>query len=98
AHVTGVQTCALPISNKAGSGIPIMKSKDQLQNFVFANYHLQDKQVFRLTDMQEDPVSDLKERKKVLSYFNNFRAMNNSFTSSNKLIPDSTVVNFFRSR
>ena len=85
-------------ANKAGSGIPIMKSKDQLQNFVFANYHLQDKQVFRLTDMQEDPVSDLKERKKVLSYFNNFRAMNNSFTSSNKLIPDSTVVNFFRSR
>lgn len=80
------------------AGIPIMKSKDQLQNFVFGNYHLQDKQVFHLTKMQEDPVYDAKERKRILSYFNNFRAMNSSFTSSNKLMPDSTVTNFFRNR
>lgn len=78
--------------------IPIMKSKDQLQNFVFENYHLEENQLFRLRNLQEIPVNDPDEKNRVSKKFSAFKAMNKRFSTSNKLMPDSVVVNYFQKK
>ncbi|TXF79207.1 sulfatase-like hydrolase/transferase [Chryseobacterium sp.] len=78
------------------SGIPIMKSKNQLVNYVYGNYHLEDNQLLILSKMQEEPVVDAAERKKITRKFNDFKAMNSRFYSANKLMPDSVYVNFMK--
>src|SRR5690606_7231503 len=83
--------------DKLERGIPIMKSKDQLHNFIFGNYHLEENQLFQLKNLEEDPVEDPEVRSRVKAHFSNFKAMNAHFSSVNKLLPDSVTVNFFKS-
>ena len=83
-------------SDKVTAGIPIMKSKDQLYNYVYGNYHLEENQLFYLTGLEEDPIADGKELDRVEAHFNNFKAMNARFNSVKKLMPDSVLVKFFK--
>lgn len=85
-----------PDSDASVSGIPIMKSKNQLVNYVYGNYHLEDNQLLILSKMQEEPVVDAAERKKIIRKFDDFKSMNARFYLQHKLMPDSVYVNFMK--
>ncbi|MGV8913914.1 MAG: sulfatase-like hydrolase/transferase [Kaistella sp.] len=76
--------------------IPLMQSKNQLIDYVYGKYHLQDKQLLILDNMKEDVVNDQNTFKKVNESFRQFKNMNSQFYSTKKLMPDSVFVNFMK--
>jgi cellulose synthase/poly-beta-1,6-N-acetylglucosamine synthase-like glycosyltransferase/phosphoglycerol transferase MdoB-like AlkP superfamily enzyme len=79
-----------------GYGIPIMQSKTQQEDFVYAGYHISNNQLFKIndhlseeSDMSKSTSTMLKER------FDNFKRKNQKLISNSALLPDSVYHNFF---
>ncbi|NGM74486.1 sulfatase-like hydrolase/transferase [Sphingobacterium sp. SGL-16] len=88
----GLETGAAPNSN----GIPIMQSKTQQQDFVYANYHMVEGKVFNLNTNLTEEKNEIKSVAKLLSNkFDEYKAKNEKLISTNFLIPDSLYNNFF---
>lgn len=83
-------------SDLSSSGIPIMKSKNQLIDFEYGFYHLEDQQLLLLNNMEEDEVNDPAANSRVKKYFDDFKSRNARFYTTNKLMPDSVMVNFMK--
>ncbi len=77
-------------------GIPIMKSKSQLIDYVYGNYHLEDKQLYQLKNLEESLINRPAMFKKINQNFNQFKTMNSKFYETQKLLPDSVVTNYFK--
>ncbi|PRD56670.1 sulfatase-like hydrolase/transferase [Sphingobacterium gobiense] len=76
-------------------GIPIMQSKNQIGDFIFNNYHLNDNRLFVLkANVTEDQVDDQSLVNEINRRFDEFKAKNARFYSSGMLMPDSVTVNF----
>lgn len=78
------------------AGIPMMKSKNQLIDYKYGFYHLEDRQLMKLNNMEEDPLDDPAALKTVQKHFDDFKSRNARFYSTNKLMPDSVTVNFLK--
>ncbi len=74
--------------------IPLMQSKNQLIDYVYGKYHLQDKNLLLLKHLEEDILKDEAAFKKVSESFTQYKNKNAQFYSSKKVMPDSVVVNF----
>ncbi|WP_234110032.1 MULTISPECIES: sulfatase-like hydrolase/transferase [Chryseobacterium] len=83
-------------SDLTSTGIPIMKSKNQLIDFEYGFYHLEDQQLLLLNNMEEDEVNDPAAVNRVKKYFDDFKSRNARFYSTNQLMPDSVMVNFMK--
>jgi cellulose synthase/poly-beta-1,6-N-acetylglucosamine synthase-like glycosyltransferase/phosphoglycerol transferase MdoB-like AlkP superfamily enzyme len=77
-------------------GIPMMQSKNQLIDYVFGQYHLQNNQLYKLNNLTEDVLDYPSILKKVEANFKNFENKNSQFFSTKKLMPDSVIVNFMK--
>jgi len=82
--------------DRSVTGVPIKKSKDMLNNYVYGRYHLEGNSLYQLTNMNEDAVSDPGKKKEVESKFSDFKARNARFISSQKLMPDSVKANYLK--
>lgn len=82
--------------DKSVTGIPMKKSKDLLNNYVYDSYHLGANTLYKLTNMNEDPISDGVQKNIVEQSFKEFKTKNMRFTESKKLMPDSVTANFFK--
>ena len=76
--------------------IPLMQSKNQLIDFVYGKYHLQNSQLLSLNKLQEDIISDEAIFNKANKSFNQFKNMNSQFFQTKKLMPDSVTINFMK--
>lgn len=76
--------------------IPMMQSKNQLIDYVDGKYHLQNKQLLKLNNLEEDIINDETAFKKVSESFKQYKSTNAQFYSSKKVMPDSVVVNFLK--
>lgn len=76
--------------------IPLMQSKNQLIDFGYGKYHVQNNQLLILNNMQEEVITDDKIFKKANESFKQFKNMNSQFYNTNKLMPDSVFVNFMK--
>lgn len=94
--VTWVGRGFSPDSHVSGAGIPIMQSKNMLEDFVFDKYYIHDGQLFTLKNSDEEPSDDASALNLMTKRFNQFKSMNSSFYTNKKLMPDSVMVNFMR--
>ena len=76
--------------------IPLMQSKNQLIDYVYGKYHLQDNNLLLLKNLEEDILKDEAAFKKVDESFKQYKSTNAQFYSSKKVMPDSVVVNFLK--
>ena len=76
--------------------IPLMQSKNQLIDFGYGKYHVQNNQLLILNNMQEEVIIDDKVFKRANESFKQFKSMNSQFYNTNKLMPDSVIVNFMK--
>lgn len=83
-------------SNLSNQGYAIMQSKNQLVDFVKGKYHLNDRQLYQLTKMQDNQSNDAEISNKMKAEFDAFKSMNAKFFSTKKLMPDSVLVNFMK--
>ncbi len=78
-------------------GMALMESKNQLIDYVYRKYHFVDNQLFVLqSNLDEDLIDDQSVEDEVAKRFNAFKAKNNKFYSSRKLMPDSVMVNYMK--
>ena len=77
-------------------GIPLMQSKNQLIDYVYGQYHLQNDQLYKLNNLQEDVLDNPAILKKVEAHFRNFENKNSQFYNTKKLMPDSVIINFMK--
>ena len=73
-----------------------MQSKNQLIDYVYGKYHLQDNNLLLLKNLEEDILKDEAAFKKVDESFKQYKSTNAQFYSSKKVLPDSVVVNFLK--
>ena len=78
-----------------GKSFPLMQSKDQIADFISGSYHLNQNNLYALKTNNEELIENEVVKNKVTKQFNNFKLKNNTFYSSQKLIPDSLIVEFF---
>lgn len=80
-------------------GTPLMESKNQLIDYVYRKYHFVDNRLFVLQpDLDEDVSNDESVKSDMKRRFDEFKAKNNKFYSSGKLLPDSVVANFMNKK
>ncbi|ROH97814.1 sulfatase-like hydrolase/transferase [Chryseobacterium daecheongense] len=87
-----------PDSEVNKTGIPIMQSKNQLVDFVYGKYYMEDGELFTLENMEENAADDPVALKQINGYFKEFKKMNSRFYTAGKLMPDSVVINFMKKR
>ncbi|SFN45316.1 Glycosyltransferase, catalytic subunit of cellulose synthase and poly-beta-1,6-N-acetylglucosamine synthase [Paenimyroides ummariense] len=78
-----------------GKRFPLMQSKDQIADFISGSYHLNQNNLYALKTNNEELIENEVTKNKITKQFNNFKQKNNTFYSSQKLIPDSLIVEFF---
>lgn len=78
-----------------GKSFPLMQSKDQIADFISGTYHLNQNNLYALKTNNEELIENEVVKNKVTKQFNDFKLKNNTFYSSQKLIPDSLIVEFF---
>ncbi|WHF50303.1 sulfatase-like hydrolase/transferase [Chryseobacterium gotjawalense] len=76
--------------------IPLMQSKNQLIDYVYGKYHLQNNQLLLLNNLQEDGVNNETAFNKATESFKEFKNMNSQFYRTKKLMPDSVIANFIK--
>lgn len=74
--------------------IPIMKSKNQLTDYVLGDYHLDTDQLFELKNMNENLVDQPAMLRKIKQHFDEYKRMNMQFYSTGKLLPPGTLQKF----
>lgn len=78
------------------SGIPIMQSKYQQEDYVIPNYHYSNSFLFKLDrNLNEDIYEDNSRKETIKKQFDYFLKRNRQFIKTQKLMPDSTYRNFF---
>lgn len=79
-----------------GFGVPIMQSKTQQQDFVYANYHLSNDILFKI---QPDLTLEIEESPSAMRLLKNqfdiFKAKNKTLVESHALMPDSVYHSYF---
>lgn len=81
----------------AQNGIAIMQSKNQLDDFVYGNYHVSDKNIYKLNkDLEEDLVQDQTIKKDLSIRFETWKKKNEIFSAKQQLIPDSIYKAYFK--
>ncbi len=84
-------------NEKRTSGYPMMQTKSLLVDFVFNNYYLAHNDVFLLnTQFQEEKISNDAVKTQLLKSFKKFKAKNNKFSETAKLMPDSVYSNYIK--
>lgn len=78
-----------------GKSFPLMQSKDQIADFISGTYHLNQNNLYALKTNNEELIENEAVKNKVTKQFNDYKQKNNTFYSSQKLIPDSLIVEFF---
>lgn len=86
------------IVEMTGKSFPLMQSKDQIADFISGNYHLNHNNLYSTKTNNEELVENEVAKNKVTKQFNYFKEKNSAFYSSQKLIPDSLIVDFFSSK
>ena len=74
---------------------PLMQSKDQIAGFISGNYHLNKNKLYSVKTKNGELIENEVAKNKVTKQFNYFKQKNNAFYSSQKLIPDSLILEFF---
>jgi len=82
-------------SEMTSKSFPLMQSKDQLADFISGNYHLNQNNIYSLKTKNEELIENEAAKNKITKQFNYFKQKNNAFYSSQKLIPDSLILEFF---
>nr|WP_292008967.1 LTA synthase family protein [Chryseobacterium sp.] len=82
--------------SEINNGIPMMQSKNQLIDFVSGKYYLHDEQLFILDNLEEDIINNTSAFDKIKKHFNQFKSMNSRFYNTQKIMPDSVIVNFMK--
>ncbi|MDN3707388.1 sulfatase-like hydrolase/transferase [Myroides ceti] len=75
---------------------PMMQSKDLITDFISDSYHLNQDNLYLLKNKNEALIDNEAVNKNVKRQFNYFKQKNNTFYSSQKLIPDSLVIDFLK--
>jgi len=79
-----------------GFGIPIMQSKTQQEDFVYAGYHLSNNQLYKIIDNLSEESDESKSTSTLLNErFDNFKRKNQKLITNSALLPDSVYQNFF---
>lgn len=74
-----------------------MQSKNQLDDFVYGNYHVSDKNIYKLNkDLEEDLVQDQTIKKDLSIRFETWKKKNEIFSAKQQLIPDSIYKAYFK--
>ncbi|QBO57264.1 sulfatase-like hydrolase/transferase [Chryseobacterium salivictor] len=76
--------------------IPLMQSKNQLIDYVYGKYHLQNNQLLLLNNLQENGINNQAAFNKANGSFKEFKNMNSQFYSTKKLMPDSVISSFMK--
>lgn len=80
----------------SGYGIPIMQSKTQLEDFIYANYHLSNNELYRINpDLTSDKESNDSKATLIKNEFDSFKAKNEKFLLNKSLMPDSVYHRYF---
>lgn len=78
------------------SGIPIMQSKYQQEDYVISNYHYSNNLLFKLdNNLNEKIYEDDSQKELIKKQFDYFLKENRQFIKTQKLIPDSIYRDFF---
>lgn len=84
-------------ASKPSIGVPMMQSKSQLIDFVYADMHINDNRMFKLdSKLNEEPFGDASADQAIKKRFDTFREMNKQFIKSSSLLPDSVYKKFFQ--
>lgn len=79
--------------------IPLKQTKGDLSDFARGEYILNNNTLLKITpSMDLVPEDNAEKKAELLSYFNKFKKKNQDFVTSEKIVPDSLVKKYTRSR
>ena len=83
-------------ASASSSGVAIMQSKYQMEDFVYAGYHLSGANLFKLgTQLQEDLSEQASLKSQVSDKFEHYLKANKQLVTQKKLLADSVFTSFF---